>query len=310
MRMNNLCKNRVRASLREGKGVSFLCLSAGHAASPYATTSTMELGGGLVGLEPTVEMLLGHGGSGGLVSSVTEEIFRVLKPVSSSHSPDSQLRGSVGAAGSRGIHGGSFQSAVHPHAQHEEHVAQVLVSVVVLDKSRAIDLLGASLSQHGNGHGNGQFGSGGAVCGIGQGGDGFMGVLGATWLKIHSAGDFERVVGVLLGRRAALKDVVSTSDPRSRSSPHKRPRYYNDSNDPAANIPDLAWVNPQLGDEVTLLVSLRMLGLASAHSSQLNAQVSYYSLQLNWHWCARQQHHGRLCVRVVYSFFTTGCVES
>jgi len=168
-------RKRTKAALLSGRGLAFLCLAGGECVSRNT-----------VSLEPTVSLVVGDSGGHGLMSAVVEEIFKSKNiPYSSKgHTPYGKQSLASGAISGDDT---ALQSCV------------VLTAVTISD-GIILDLLGPPGSIRPE--------RGMKQCRVSRRADGSYHVANATPLKLKSAADFERVAGVLLGRRAALREIA------------------------------------------------------------------------------------------------------
>jgi hypothetical protein len=193
--LGKLCayaRHRVKRSVQTGRGIVFMCVAAGDG----------EGGGSSAQVEPPVSVVLGDCGGQGLISSVIESLFNHITPRSHpcKHS-DKTLHRKYGGKNAPPVLG---SSASLTEATNEP----VLFSAVVLSEGSIIDLLGPSGSlvyQKGsNNPGKHQH----RKCKVNRRANGAYYVAHMTRLQLHSVADFERVAGVLLGRRSALREMV------------------------------------------------------------------------------------------------------
>ena len=172
--MCSYAKKRVKSSLLNGRGVAYLCVAGG------------EYGGrGASYLEPPMAMLLGDCGGQGIMSAVAEEIFNT-KRVNSYPSVQKTPR--------RRNH----SSPTHP----VELANVVLFTAVIVCGGVVVDLLGIPRQSSQSGGRSTQ-----RRCHISRRSNGSYYIANVTRLQLKSAADYERVAGVLLGRRAALREM-------------------------------------------------------------------------------------------------------
>jgi hypothetical protein len=176
--MENMCtyaKKRTKTALQNGRGVAYMSLAGG------------EYGGsGASYLEPPMAMLLGDCGGQGLMSAVAEEIFSIKNKSGYTALQKTPTRRN------------------HSDPQHPLELANtVLFTAVIVCDGVVVDLLGApnrsgssskSQSQH-------------RRCKVSRRANGAYYIANVTRLQLKTAADYERVAGVLLGRRAALREL-------------------------------------------------------------------------------------------------------
>jgi hypothetical protein len=170
-------RQRARKALETAHNLVFMCLGCGD------TTP-----GGGAAVEPPISVLLGGGGGTGLISSVVDEIFRFTKPLTTSLQE------------SKGLYPGSFPSAspsafVASKLAFEQVKSRVSLSAIILtEQGEVYDLLGGSTD--------------GAASLKRRKSDGRVILCNASRLQLQASADFDRVMGLLLGKRTALHGVL------------------------------------------------------------------------------------------------------
>lgn len=172
-------RQRARKALETAHNLVFLCLGCGDNA---------PAGGSSV--EPPISVLLGGGGGTGLISSVVDEIFRFTKPLTTNLQE------------SKGLYPGSFPTAspsafVASKLAFEQVKSRVTLSAIILtEQGQVFDLLGGSAD--------------GAASLKRRKSDGRVMLCNASRLQLQASADFDRVMGLLLGKRTALHGVLQS----------------------------------------------------------------------------------------------------
>lgn len=172
-------RQRARKALETSHNLIFLCLGCGDNA---------PAGGSAV--EPPISVLLGGGGGTGLISSVVDEIFRFTKPLTTTMQE------------SKGLYPGSFPTAspsgfVASKLAFEQVKSRVTLSAIILtEQGQVFDLLGGSAD--------------GAASLKRRKSDGRVMLCNASRLQLQASADFDRVMGLLLGKRTALHGVLQS----------------------------------------------------------------------------------------------------
>lgn len=176
-RLGGSSRQRAVEAMIHNTDLCFLCLAAGERGDEKKT-------GGL--MEPPITLLLGDQGGQGLISGIVDEIFRYL---GDSVQPPSQLLPDPNSS-----YGRSAQS-LHTSAV----TASIILSAVVICDGHISDLLTPSTANNPRG------------ATVKRLPDGRNILYNIGRVRLHSAADFERVVGVLCGRRSAIRQIVRAS---------------------------------------------------------------------------------------------------
>ena len=181
-RLSMFAAQRTRKALESGRDLVFLCLGCGNLPN-----------GNISALEPPISTLLGGAGGTGLVSSVVQEVFLFTKPLAAGLHEDSKL------------FSGSFPTAIPSpfiasKVAFEQLSSKVTLSVVILcDNGEVFDLLVGTTEQ-----------STAQASLKRRRSDGKVVLCNASQLVLQSPSDFDRVMGLLLGKRTALQGVLQT----------------------------------------------------------------------------------------------------
>ena len=186
--LSSYARHRARRALASGRGLVFLCLACGD--SPRQA------------LEPPLALVLGEAGGRGLGSVVVDEIFSFLSPSSASAAP--------GSSSSEGGGGGTGPRAdfVAAKLAREASSGHVSLSAVLLSEGVFSDPFAPAPAP-----------APGPAAGAGARpnppprlarakANGPAYLAHATAVQIKGVADYERLIGVLLGRRAAARELL------------------------------------------------------------------------------------------------------
>lgn len=168
-KLRALVRQHARHSLQAGQNLVCICTGCGE-------SSPAEV-------EPSVTLSLGSAGGSGIVSAILDEVFKFM---SSSNNP-----------------GNSFTSASHlafaaPGVAQMRRLNRVAFSAVLISRGRAADLLNTNSSTSNGERVRIDFDPTTRHASL----------RGATWVDLTSTMDFERIVGLLLGRRAGWLEAI------------------------------------------------------------------------------------------------------
>lgn len=192
--LGKLCsyaRQRVKTSVQTGRGLVFVCVAAGD--GDELTSSQVE---------PPVSVVLGDCGGQGLISSVMDSLFRKIAPKGyPCKQTDQTMHRKYGGRNAPPVLASSAALTETPSEP-------VLFSAVVISEGSIIDLLGPSGSLIYQSKKNlpGQHQR--KKCKVHRRANGSCYIAHMTRLQLHSVADFERVAGVLLGRRSALREMA------------------------------------------------------------------------------------------------------
>jgi hypothetical protein len=193
--LGKLCsyaRQRIKRSVQTGRGIAFVCVAAGDG----------EAGKSSAQVEPPVSVVLGDCGGQGLISAVIESLFHYIAPrgYPCKHA-DNTMHRKYGGKNAPPVLASSVTLA-------EAVNEPVLFSAVVISEGSIIDLLGPSGSlvyrKGSNAPGRHQR----KKCKVHRRSNGSHYIAHMARLQLNSVADFERVAGVLLGRRSALREMV------------------------------------------------------------------------------------------------------
>lgn len=249
-RLSSYTKRRIKTSLLNTRGIVFLCLAGGD----FGTNSTAYL-------EPPISVILGDSGGQGLISSTLDEIFKHKSKYGGSNpNPPPPHRFYSGSTTpiKRSLDR-SNSPACHPLSND-----YVLFSAVIICDRQVYDLLGSSSSHQK---------SSSKVIKISQKSDGTSTINNVTKLQLRSVADFERIAGVLLGRRAALKELTSVICKMNSSSSSSLSAAETVMSHHDVSVPDIPWLLAT-ENEACILFSLATTGEGVSLSS--HGIVNYY----------------------------------
>jgi hypothetical protein len=186
LKLDNFIRKRVRYSLLSGRGFAILNVAAGDSHT------------NITSLEPPLSALVGECGGRGVISIAIDEIFKV------------KSRGAAQSSNRSNSHQ-LYASSLTMRSQSPNTISSlsnnfVTFSATVFTDGVAIDLLGApvkpnSKSRHGSSKKS-------VTCSVSRRSDGRYCIANASRLQLKSASDFERVAGVLLGRRSVMRELT------------------------------------------------------------------------------------------------------
>ena len=191
-RLCSYARQRVKQSIQTGRGIVFTCAAAGDS----------DICANTAHVEPPVSVVLGDCGGQGLLSAVVESLFKHMIP--QSYPCKQEVKTLHRKYGGKNAPPVLASSVAMKEAKNEP----ILFSAVVISEGSIIDLLGPSGSlvyrKGSNSPGRHQY----RPCKVSRRSNGTFYIAHTTRLQLHSHSDFERVAGVLLGRRSALREVV------------------------------------------------------------------------------------------------------
>jgi len=175
-------RHRTKRALLAGKGITTIALACGEETKGI--------------LEPPVALVLGEGGGQGMAGAIVEEVFEYMFPATAArHQSTSSKTSEGGVANSK--------------LAHEQGASRVSMSAVVVCDGHITDLLGPRQCE----------GKGGFACRLQRHtSSGKIYIANAANVQIKGLADYERLVGVLLGRRAAVKELIPLLEPEVAAS--------------------------------------------------------------------------------------------
>ena len=197
--LGKLCayaRGRVKKSIQSGRGIAFVCVAGGEGNAIHRNSQ----------VEPPVSVVLGECGGQGLISAVTETVFRHAPAVSY---PCKQSEKTMHRK-----YGGKNAPPVLASSVNLTEAANepVFFSAVVVSDGSIVDLLGPSGSLIYQKGSNNPGRHEKRKCKVSKKSNGRYYISHMTRLRLLSVADFERVAGVLLGRRSALREMVPVLD--------------------------------------------------------------------------------------------------
>lgn len=207
-----------------------------------------------------MSVILGDSGGQGLISSTLDEIFKYKSKYGGSNpNPPPPHRFYSGSTTplKRSVDRSSSPAKLPLSNDY------VLFSAVIICERQVIDLLGSSSHQK----------SPSKVTKISQKSDGSYVINNATKLQLRSVADFERIAGVLLGRRAALKELTSVICKMNSSSSSSFSAAEMVMSNHEVSVPDIPWLLAT-ENEACILFCLTTTGEGVSLSS--HGIVNYY----------------------------------
>jgi len=189
-RLSMYTRQRTRKALESAHNVVFMCLGCGDVTNEQS-------------MEPPLSLLLGGGGGTGLISSAIDEIFRYTKPLSMQAAAQGSLYGG-------GLPSCSPSSFLAAKVAYEQMTARITLSAVIFTEDGQIyDLLNA-----GGGGGPALAASASMANLKRRKSDGRVMLCNAARVYLETPADFDRVTGLLLGKRSAMTSVLQSMEQR------------------------------------------------------------------------------------------------
>lgn len=261
LRSNAYCRHRVRKALFAGQNLVFNLIAAGESSAHR--------------LEPPMQVLLGDAGGQGLISQALEEVFQSLQPHLSATAtsfpgglmPNASSSGSLYASSGTTTYG--KESYLCPRLQYESDHTIITVSILCVVKGKLFDLLhpsswnsavGNNAGSRGQQRNNNQQRVGVGLDPLGNG----HSLRHHTQITLRNVADYERLTGVLLGRRAALKEALLATRGNRRSSSSSA------SLPPAQDISlfEQSWITGEIPCTLWTVVKIVGLGTLGSPSRQ------------------------------------------
>ena len=224
-------------------------------------------------LEPPMSLILGDSGGQGLISSALDEIFKCKSKYLGSTNPPNQPPHKLYTGSVTPIRSGRPGSKARTDPGGGGYLSNdyVLFSAVMICERQVMDLLGPSSSSLNSK-------SSATRTRISQRSDGSYAIQHATKLQLRSVSDFERIAGVLLGRRAALREVTSllfqlNSSSSPSSSTSLSPAEMLSTHHETISVADMPWLLAS-ENEACILFTLTTTGEGVSMSS--HGAVNYY----------------------------------
>jgi hypothetical protein len=178
---------RVRNAIENLSNITFLCTACGDA-------SILEL-------EPSITIALGSGGGSGIASCLLQEAFRYVHNIHHTHhnntveSSDKYLKSSVQT------------SYISTKTIQENRMSYISMSTILVQGDYIVDLLSTNTTNNRSTskHSNQQ-----RPKIVRNKHTGEVQLTGITLLELNNALDFERIIGLLLGRRTGINETMKT----------------------------------------------------------------------------------------------------
>jgi len=173
-------------------------------------------------IEPPVSLLVGGEGGTGLISIVLDEVFRYIKPLTSqlrsdpsryleshhhhrhTHVVSSNKKRSTSLSSSS-----SSSSFIGLQNTYEQFTTKVILSAVIVSDGEMYDLLDTS-SKESNGQQKRDDVIKNKIAVRKRKSDGKYMLFNASKVQLQSTADFDRMIGLLLGRRSAMSRLAHT----------------------------------------------------------------------------------------------------
>lgn len=195
-KLQDYVRYRTRAALQQGTNLVFLCNACGESA---------------VGeLEAPVTVALGSGGGSGIATNILVEAFKVVAAHNANYAD-------------RGTDSYILRSAVQnqyasTRIAQDNRASSISLTAVLLNGSTMVDMLSNAAQQGRHGH---------QPRIQRRGAHGEVTLQGVTTLDLSNVMDFERIIGLLLGRRTGINETMQ--------SLHLSSSEYPDHNTPLAS---------------------------------------------------------------------------
>lgn len=228
---------RTRAAMENGTNLVFLCNACGES---------------LVGeLEAPVTVTLGSGGGSGIATNILQEAFKYVQ----AHNI-SQMGGN-GLDDSRQLRSAMQSQYASTKMALENRSSSVSLTAVLMNGSTIVDML--SNASHHSGRAQPQ-------PRVQRRSNGEVVLTGATTLDLSNVMDFERIIGLLLGRRTGINETMQSLQMAAGEAETSLP------------LSTLAtWTTPSLNPATEKLRRLDLLGEFSQQPSRTSTSTSTVS---------------------------------
>lgn len=187
-KLQEYVRYRTRAALHQGTNLVFLCNACGESAMGE--------------LEAPVTVALGSGGGSGIATNILLEAFKVVA-ANNAQSVDSRNGG--GGTDSYILRSAVQTQYASTRMAQDNRSSSISLTAVLLNGSTMVDMLSNAAQQGRHGHQPRIQRRGGAH---GYGGE--VTLQGVTTLDLSNVMDFERIIGLLLGRRTGINETMQS----------------------------------------------------------------------------------------------------
>jgi len=204
----SLCiRQKTRMCLESARNLLVISLGCGESASSSIPSSRSSS----TLIEPPVSLLVGGAGGSGLMSIVLEEIFRYIKPLASQLRSNPaeyfEKQDSINMNKGRSSLSSSF---IGLQQTYEQFTTKVILSAVIVSDGEMIDLLDTYTSSSKASSGQQKVDEGNKISVRKRKSDGRYMLYNASKIQLQSTADFDRLIGLLLGRRSAMSRLAHT----------------------------------------------------------------------------------------------------
>ena len=209
LRLSLCIRQKTRMCLESARNLLIISLGCGKSSS----SSSLEASS----IEPPVSLLVGGEGGTGLISIVLDEVFRHIKPLTS------QLRSDPSRYSAKHHHHHHVGSSNKKHSTslstsssfiglqntYEQFTTKVILSAVIVSDGEMYDLLDNS-SKASSGQQRRDGVTKDKITVRKRKSDGKYMLFNASKVQLQSTADFDRLIGLLLGRRSAMSRLAHT----------------------------------------------------------------------------------------------------
>lgn len=211
LRLSLSLRQKTRICLESARNLLIISMGCGEPSSSSSIASSIE---------PPVSLLVGGEGGTGLISIVLDEVFRYIKPLTSqlrsdpsryleSHQHQHPHVGSSNKKRSTSLSSSSSSSFIGLQNTYEQFATKVILSAVIVSDGEMYDLLDTS-SKESNGQHKRDDVTKNKIAVRKRKSDGKYMLFNASKIQLQSTADFDRMIGLLLGRRSAMSRLAHT----------------------------------------------------------------------------------------------------